>query len=200
MSRQCPRCGKVLRSGSEEAMRAHQRESESCFAQSGKGESSAVTALAERLRKLIDEGRKLGTGTGTFEDTQRNAKERAQVEAQLKQARKETKREKQAVKDLAAASMSAANWTQHILQGDSRFSKGEASVEHRLAQETVGLVTSSEFKAKKEALEAEAVRKEREDEERAAAKRAAAEVERKARKKRQRQEQASKLSFADEDE
>ena len=93
-------------------MRAHQRESQSCYPTSGKGESSTIKKLEEKLRTLIGHGRALGTGNGTFEETQRNAAERVKVEAELKQARKETKHDKQAVKDLAQASMSAANWTQ----------------------------------------------------------------------------------------
>lgn len=199
MGRQCPICGKLLKSGSEDAMRSHQRESQSCYPTSGKGESNAIKALDEKLRSLIDEGRRLGTTGGSFEETQRNEAERQKVEHELKNARKEHRNEKQAVKDLAKASMSAANWTQVLLAGDQRFSKGEESVEGRLAQQTVGLVTSSEFREIRASLEAEAVFKEMEALAQEKRERAAAEEEKKARRKKQRQEQASKLSFEDED-
>ena len=58
--RTCPICGKVLRSGSEEAMSAHQRESQSCRPQANRSDSTSVKALEAKLASVIAEGKALG--------------------------------------------------------------------------------------------------------------------------------------------
>lgn len=201
MSRQCPVCGKLLRSGSEAAISAHQRESQSCRPKAGRDESSTVKALEERLASVIAEGKTIGLSAGSFEQSQRNEAERAEIEWKIKQARKDQKADKRAIKELAARSMSAVSWTQGVLEGDARYAKAsEDGVETRLAAETVGLVTADAFRQKREELEADNVAKRRreEDEERNAAD---AERKRKAARKAKRErEERRGLSFDVEDE
>ena len=58
--RTCPICGKVLRSGSEEAMSAHQRESQSCRPQANRSDSTSVKALEAKLAPIhesVDEAK-----------------------------------------------------------------------------------------------------------------------------------------------
>ena len=119
----------------------------------------------------------------------------------MKQARKETKAEKQAIKDLAAASMSAAGWTQALLDGEeTRFAKAESNaVEQRLSAETVGLVSASDFREKRAALEAEATEKRvREEQE---ARDAVVEKQQRKKQKRQQREREERrgLSFVEDD-
>ena len=83
----CPICGKILRSGSDEALSAHQRESQSCYARPNKSDSSAVKELEARLASVIAAGKTLGEGSGTFEQSERNTAERIEVERLLKQVR-----------------------------------------------------------------------------------------------------------------
>lgn len=177
-------------------MSAHQRESQSCRPKLGRDESATVKALEERLASVIAEGKTIGLSSGSYEQSQRNEAERAELERQLKQARKDQKADKRAIKELASKSMSAASWTQGVLEGDARYAKAsESGVEARLAAETIGLVTADAFRQKREALEAEDVAKRRreEDEERNAA-----EAERKrkaARKAKREREERRGLSF-----
>ena len=127
------------------------------------------------------------------------AARRKEAEQALKQARAETKAEKRQIKDLAAASMSAASWTASIasaLDGDGdgggRFATAGSDVEQQLAARTVGLVSAGAFREKREALEAEEARKrEREREDR---------LQRKQAKKAKREQQERRgLSFADDE-
>ena len=198
-SRQCAICGKLLKSGSEEAMVAHQRESQSCFPKAGRSDSEKVKRLEARLAAVIAEGKALGEGRGTFEESEKNVAERAEVERQLKQARKDTKADKQAIKQLAQDSLSAS-WTQGVLDGDAKYVKGEDGIESKLAAETIGLVTADQFREKKKALEAEAAEKRcREAEEAAGA--AAAQRKRKEAKRAKREQQERRgLSFVEDDE
>ena len=199
MPASCPICGKLLRSGSDEAMSAHQRESQSCYPKAGKSDSSVVKALEARLASVIAEGKALGSGSGTFEQTERNAAERVEVEQLLKQARKDSKADKKAIKQLAANSMSAASWTQGVLDGHNKYVRAEEGVEHRLAAETIGLVTADQFREKRMALEEEALEKRQREE---AAAREADEVQRRrrqAKKAKREQEERRCLSFVDDD-
>lgn len=202
MSRACPICGKLLRSGSADAIAAHQRESQSCRPVAGRNESATVKALDERLASVIAEGKAEGGGSGSFEQSQRIEAERAEIERQIKQARRQQKDDKLAIKELASKSMSTASWTQSVLEGvDARYTKAsDSGVEARLAAETVGLVTADAFRQKRSTLEADDVAKRRreEDEERNAAG-----VERKrkaARKAKREREERKGLSFDVEDE
>ena len=49
----CDICGKQLRTADPEAMRSHQRESQSCMPVVGKNESARVKALDARLREVL---------------------------------------------------------------------------------------------------------------------------------------------------
>ena len=114
-------------------MRAHQRESQTCRPRSGPGDSSTVKALEAKLAEVIAEGRKLGTSGCTVDESEKNEELRREVERSLKEARRESKVDKRQIKQLAESSMSAASWTQGVLDGDSKYVKGEAGVEQRLA-------------------------------------------------------------------
>ena len=199
-SGRCDICGKLLKSSNPEAMAAHQRESSSCVPAPSKGNAPKAVKDAEaRLAEVIEEGRKLQTA-GSLAEQERNAEERKQAEQALKRVRAESKSEKRQIKELAAASMSTAAWTSSLTSaldggGNDRFSRAEDNLEHRLAQQTVGLVKAEDFRRKREAIEEEEAGKadkaEREEEARRdklAAKRA----------KRQQQERM-KLSFADDE-
>ena len=229
----CNVCGKVLKSSAPEAMVrfrafaavlaclrfacaqinalllsqvAHQRESSTCVAKPSRNAPPGVRKAEAEVMEAIEEGRRL-QANGTFEEIEQNACRRKEAEAALKQARGAIKREKQAIKDLAAASMSAANWTgslaSALTSGDAdatRFDKGDDTVDERLAAATVGLVSAEEFREKRESLEAAAAR------ERAAVDQARRDAEanrarKKLEKKRKReQEQKRGLSFEDGDE
>ena len=203
----CDMCGKVLKSSNPEAMAAHKRESSSCSLLSGgapsKNAPAAVKKAEEALAEIIADGHRL-QAAGTFEELEQHAVKRKEAEQAVKKARSESKAEKAAIKQLAANSMSAANWTSCLtsaLDGnadDGRFSKGESAIEERLASETVGLVTSAQFKEKREALAAEGARK-REEEARAESE-ARAERARKKQEKKRKREAAERrgLSFAEE--
>ena len=86
-------------------------------------------------------------------------------------------------------------WPSSALQGrgDDRFARAEENIEHRLAQQTVGLVSAEAFREKREAVEAEeAGKREREE---------AARLQRKQAKKAKREQQEKRgLSFVEEDE
>uniref|UniRef100_A0A7S0L2F9 Uncharacterized protein n=1 Tax=Coccolithus braarudii TaxID=221442 RepID=A0A7S0L2F9_9EUKA len=196
MPGKCNICGKVLRSGSDDAIRAHQRESESCRAKIGDSkESQDIKALEARVTRLIEDGRRLGTVGCSFEESERNARERKEAEDALKAARRHSKAEKKEVKKLARDSMSAANWTQALLKGDERFTKADDSIETRLAQHTVGLQTSASFRLKREEVEGEVVAKRAREEESARQTALAAEMKKKARKIKHEKMQRSMLSF-----
>ena len=181
-------------------MRAHQRESQTCKPRSGQGDSSAVKALEAKLAEVIAEGKKLGTSGCTFDESEKNEELRRRVERSLKEARRESKVDKRQIKQLAESSMSAASWTQGVLDGDTKYVKGETGLEAQLAAETVGLVTAEQFRERREKLEAEAVEKRgREEEE----EREAVEQMRKrrlAKKAKREQQEKAKLSFEAEDE
>mmetsp|Transcript_32882 Transcript_32882/g.105466 ORF Transcript_32882/g.105466 Transcript_32882/m.105466 type:complete len:205 (-) Transcript_32882:143-757(-) len=202
MAAVCDICGKVLRSASAEAMAAHKRESQSCTRVKTKGASGEVARLEEKLRAVIEAGRRLAAHGGAYDVVEANTKERGEVEAALKEARSTTKAEKARVKELAQQSMSAAGWTSALLQGEeNRFAKAdEGAVESQLAAATVGLVSSAAFREKREELEAAAgAKREREAEE--AAEAAAAQQARKRAKKREREKaQQRGLSFAADEE
>ena len=102
-------------------MRAHQRESQACTPRSGPGDSSTVKALEAKLAEVIAEGKKLGTGGCTFDESEKNAALRREVERSLKEARRDSKADKRAIKQLAESSMSAASWTQGVLDGDAKY-------------------------------------------------------------------------------
>ena len=196
-SGKCDVCGKVLKSSAPEAMEAHKRESSSCVPAPSKGNApKAVRDAEERLRDVIEEGQRLAVH-GSFEEVERNTADRKEAEQALKRARSESKSEKRAIKDLAAASMSAAAWTSSLTSaldggGDDRFAKAEDNVEQQLAAQTVGLVSAEAFREKREALEAEtASKRAREEEEQLKRK--------KAKKKKLEQQQRRGLSFAEDD-
>lgn len=201
----CGLCGKVLKGNTAQALMAHQRESDSCRPRVGAGEAPRIKALDEKVQELIEEGNRLATRGGSYEETERNARERAQAEEALKQARKDSKAEKQQVKALAMESLSAASWTQSLASafagdGDPRFARGDDSLDQRLASETVGLVSGQAFREKRLALEAEAsAKRAREEEEER--ERAATEQQRKREKKQRREKQQRQgLSFEEVDE
>lgn len=180
-------------------MAAHKRDSNSCVPTT-KGATGKVAQLEEKLKQVIEAGRRLGVGKGSFEEVQANFKERDEVEVELKEARKSIKADKTMVKNLAQASMSAAGWTQALLEGDARFSQAEeGAVESRLAAETVGLVTSAQFRLKREELEAEAISKRKRDVEEGQAASVALEKRKKAKKLKREQEQKRGLSFAEDE-
>jgi hypothetical protein len=70
----CGLCGKVLKGNTAEALRAHQQQSESCRPRAGANESSTIKALDEKLARIIEEGRRIGTNGGSFEDSERNTR------------------------------------------------------------------------------------------------------------------------------
>ena len=140
-------------------MSAHQRESQACRPRSGQGDSSTVKTLEAQLAGVIAEGKRLGMGTGTFEESEKNAALRKDIEGQLRVARKDSKADKRAIKQLAESSMSAASWTQGVLDGDAKYVKGESGLEQQLAAETVGLVTAEQFRQRREKLEVDAAEK-----------------------------------------
>mmetsp|Transcript_46052 Transcript_46052/g.108041 ORF Transcript_46052/g.108041 Transcript_46052/m.108041 type:complete len:153 (-) Transcript_46052:28-486(-) len=82
----------------------------------------------------------------------------AKTKKQLKAEKAAKKAEKKELRNQAAKSLDAANWTKEILNGpDAKFSgKVEASIDDKLSKATVGLVTYEQLKATKEALEQEA--------------------------------------------
>ena len=192
-SGRCDICGKLLKSSNPEAMAAHQRESQSCMPPPSKGNApKAVKDAEEHLAAIIEEGQRLQM-SGSYEEVERNTAKRKEAEQALKRARSECKAEKRQIKDLAAASMSAAAWTSTLSSaldggGDGRFAKAEEHVEHALAARTVGLVSAEDFAKRREAVEAEtAGKREREEQER---------LERKQAKKAKReQKERSRLSF-----
>ena len=53
-------------------MRAHQRESQTCRPRSGPGDSSTVKALEAKLAEVIAEGKKLGSGGCTLDESEKN--------------------------------------------------------------------------------------------------------------------------------
>jgi hypothetical protein len=152
----CDICGKVLRSTSHEAMAAHQLESSTCIPPVSAHAPKAIKDAEAALRAVVLEGQRLHAN-GTFEEIERNAKHRAEAAQALKSARLDAKSEKQNIRDLASASMSAAGWTQALREGESaRFAKATLpAVDQKLAAATVGLVSSSDFRQKREILVAE---------------------------------------------
>ena len=172
--------------------------------------AARLKALEEQLQGLHAKGKEQnvyvgGFGGGhlqadSFEEVQKHEDQRRRLAQEVKEARQEAKAERQALKDQAESINDAGSWTAKVLEGDGRFDRSVESLDRDLAQATYGLKSAAEFKETKQRLEdqretaaadeAEAARK-RELEEHA---------KRKARQKRQRKEQASKLSFEDEDE
>jgi hypothetical protein len=196
----CDRCGKQLRCASDEAMAAHQRESQHCVPKT-KGATGKVAQLEGQLRDIIEHGRRLAAGKGgSFDEVQANLKARDEAEAALKAARQSSKDEKALVKNLAQKSMSAADWTQALLEGDARFSQAEEGVvEQRLAAETVGLVSSAAFRQKREELESEALSKRKREEDAERATRLDADKRKKEKKLKREREQTRGLSFVADD-
>ena len=197
MSVQCLICGKICKS--VDGVRQHQLMSDSCRPSVGARESHTVKQLHEKLERLVKEGKELGLGSGSFEQSEANAREQREVEAALRAARSDSKAEAKAIRKQAAASMSAASWTQSILEGDARFARAEESIDSRLAQETVGLVSGKDFAAKRVTLEHEQAQKRVRD----AEAEAEAERERRERKERRKAKQEKRerrgLSFHEED-
>mgnify|MGYP003684450071 CR=1 FL=1 len=195
----CERCGKQLRSSSQDAIAAHQRDSSHCVPKT-KGAVGEVARLEAQLQQLTDEGRRLEAGKGSYEEVQANLRQRQETEAALKAARKNTKDEKKLVKNLAKKSMSVEGWTQALLDGDARFSCAqEGLVEERLTAQTVGLVSGAAFRQKREQLEAEAARKRAHEEDKEQEKKSALHMKNKQRKLKREQEQKRTLSFTDDD-
>ena len=203
----CDVCGKVLKSSAPEALASHKRESSKCIAAPSRGEASSDVRKAEaELAEVMTMGQNLH---GSFEEIEQHLARRREAELSVKRARSESKAQKVAIKEMAAASMSAANWTASVasaISGESegsssRFSKGECSLEGRFATETVGLLGATAFREKREALEREA---EKELDRKAQAEHEAdvQRVKRKQDKKRKREAKEKRgLSFAvDEDE
>mmetsp|Transcript_5874 Transcript_5874/g.9856 ORF Transcript_5874/g.9856 Transcript_5874/m.9856 type:complete len:202 (+) Transcript_5874:286-891(+) len=192
MSR-CSICGKICKS--EAGVKQHQREADSCRLTAGSSDSQLVKQLDEKLQRVIEAGRSLGLGSGSFEETQRNNAEREELEAALRNARCESKNEGKRIKELACKSMDTSNWTKALLDGDQRFSKSEELLEARLAQETVGLVSTTAFREKRENLEKEDCEKHKRERENLEKEAAALKEQRKARKKQHEKQQRRGLSF-----
>jgi hypothetical protein len=199
----CNVCGKRLKSCSPEAMAAHQRESTTCVGAPSKNAPEAVRKAEAALLEAVEEEKRVHA-EGNYEAIEAHAVKRKQAEAAVKNARAEAKQEKQKIKNLAAASMSAANWTASLtsaLDGNSeagRFSKGDSAIEEKLATATVGLVTAEAFREKRVALEAEVEQRRQEEEE--GARLAEAQRARKKQEKKRKREQAERrgLSFEEE--
>ena len=146
----CSICGKVCKSA--EGVRQHQRESDKCRGGVSANDAQEVKRLHTKVQALVDEGKKLGTGGGSFAATQQNARDVDEAEAAPKQARTDSKADKKAVKKLAHESMSAANWTAAVLSGEEAgvARAEEGSVESQLAAQTVGFVSAADFREKRE--------------------------------------------------
>lgn len=179
-------------------MSAHQRESEQCAPRGSAGESAGVQKLFAEVTRLIDEGKRLAH-EGSFEEKERNEKERMEAEKTLKEARIQAGKDTKNIKKLAKASMSAKGWTQALLEGDDRFARGDESIDQRLAQETKGLFRSSEFREKREALEAEAGKKREREEEEEKARLLLQKQVKQAKKAKREQQQRRGLSFVEDD-
>ena len=199
-SQTCDVCGKQIKGATAEALAAHQRESYRCIPVSNPRAPPAVKEAEAALRLVMEEGQRL-EGSGSLEEIERNTAARAVALQELKRVRQLQRSEKAEIKRLAQSSMSAEGWTQALLNGESaRFASAETNaVETKLAAETYGLVTASEFREKRETIEAEAASKRERD---AAAERDAAEDRKRAKKaKKQERERMEKrgLSFDQED-
>ena len=182
-------------------MAAHQRESSSCYpATSSTTAPKEIRDAEAALRDACEEAKRLAAG-GSFEDIESCAKAKAAAVKALKLARQQSRQDKKDIRELAQASLSAAGWTQALLDGEeARFAKAEAeAIEGRLAAETVGLVSASAFREKRAMLEADAA----DQQERRERKEAEAVLEQRQRKraKKQQQEREQKrgLSFVEED-
>uniref|UniRef100_A0A6T7X9E4 Uncharacterized protein n=1 Tax=Prymnesium polylepis TaxID=72548 RepID=A0A6T7X9E4_9EUKA len=136
---------------------------------------------------------------GSFEEVQAHEEERRRLALEVKEAREAVRLERQGIKSQAASSGDASNWTAKLLDGDTRFDVADNGADHLLVQATHGLKTASEFRATKERVESEVAQAEELAAQERAERSEAAAAERRVRKKRQRKEQASKLSFDDED-
>ena len=108
-------------------------------------------------------------------------------------------REKKQIKEHAGSVNDAASWTQKILEGDARFASTSDHTEQQLAQATYGLKTHAEFRETRARLEEEEQAAAAAEAQEVEARRVAAAEEKRQRQKRKRREQASKLSFEDED-
>ena len=74
MGLMCGIFGKVLKGNTAAALLAHQQQSDTCRPRAGSNESSTIKALDEKLARLREEGRRLGTSGGSFDDSERNAR------------------------------------------------------------------------------------------------------------------------------
>jgi hypothetical protein len=197
----CDICGKCLRSATAEAMAAHQLESSTCFPPPSLAHAPPAIKQAEAaLRAVVEEGERLRV-CGSFDEVQRNAQARADAHQALKRAKLDAKADKRAIKDLAQSSMSAASWTQALKDGsDSKFARAEGSViESRLAAETVGLVTSTEFRQKREELAAEEAQRRAEEEGKREREQAEAQERKRAKKRKHEERERRGLSFEEQD-
>lgn len=202
MGRTCDRCGKVLKGTTDEALKAHQRESESCRPRIGAGESSKIKELDNRLQFIIAEGRRISSEGGSFEEIEKNAKQRKAAEDALKEARDETKAEKKMLRALAEESLSASSWTESLKsavcgEGDARFERGDDAIDQKLAQETVGLVSAAAFREKRLAVEAQILAKHSYDKEAQLQREVDEKRKRREKKRKREQEQRRGLSFDD---
>ena len=131
---------------------------------------------------------------------QQHEAERKALAQQVKEARAEAKAERKDLRKHVASASDPANWTKNLLDGmDDSFDKADEGIERELTQATTGLVSAADFKERKERLE----RKREEEAANADAdrERQREEAERQKKRKRQklRQQQASMLSFEDDD-
>ncbi|KAL1528645.1 hypothetical protein AB1Y20_010018 [Prymnesium parvum] len=204
MGRTCERCGKVLKGSTDEALQAHQRENESCRPRAGAKESQRIKELDAKLQLLIEEGRALGMRGGSFEASEKNERERAELQEEIKRLRQEHRDEKKMVKTIAQESLSAASWTQSLAaafsgDGDARFTRGDNSIDQRLASETVGLVSTADFRAKRLAIEMEATRKQEIEDQKEQERIAMEKIRKREKKQKREQEQRRTLSFDEAD-
>lgn len=136
---------------------------------------------------------------GSFAEVEAHEAERKRLAALVKEARAEAKAEKKSIKGIASSSNDPSTWTKKLLDGDANFTSAEDGIERDLAQATVGLVSASDFRETKERLEREKETAEETAAAEAARKAEQDERERKKRRKADRKQQASKLSFEDDD-
>mmetsp|Transcript_46183 Transcript_46183/g.76365 ORF Transcript_46183/g.76365 Transcript_46183/m.76365 type:complete len:177 (-) Transcript_46183:65-595(-) len=165
--------------------------------------------LESKLQDMYAKGREEnvyvgGYGGGhlmadSFDAVEQHEHQRRQLAREVKEARSRVKEERAQLKEHAAGVNDPSSWTKKVLDGDSRFASSSDESAFSLAQATYGLKSHAEFRETKERLaEEERVALEaasRED----AQRRQNALTEKKERQKRKRREQASKLSFEDED-
>jgi len=150
---------------------------------------------------------------GDTEERKKKIQERDELKKAVKNGKRSVKKQKKEITKMAEASM-GNDWTKKVLDQSMFDAEDTGGIDDQLAAVTHGLVTGDEFKRRKAALEdaeieqaAEAEKAEKEAEEDRARtqreeilRRQKEKEQDKKDKKRKRKEQASKLSFNDDDE